>query len=410
MLIGEKFYYRLSIIIIILSSILLAMVAVFYLGNRQQFFDESDYVGIAERIISERAYVNESGQPTAARPPGYPLLVAIFILINAGNLSIVFAQIIIFGISSWVVSNISRGIFGAEAGFCAAAACILNPGLCGLAVTVFPQIIIGFLLIIILYISLKYNAPFRIYKISFTWSVLSLVNPMMAPLSFVHLLWISRRARLYARFLAVSIAYLPIVIWIVRNWIVMGAPVIGTNTGINLVIGNAPWSSIWEGVSNENGPIFDSLAGLSEIESNKRLTDMAISWISASPAESIFNYILKLISFFRISDNITVSNSKILFAQNAYSVFYILNISMFIIGIRDTKNKSMIVFISIIITIIYTAMIYSIFFNRIRFRLPLDFMIAIPASRGVVISWGYLNIYKIKLSNYINHHQKKQSR
>ncbi|MBB6251698.1 hypothetical protein [Nitrospirillum iridis] len=387
---------RISIAIILIAVIALVFACLKLTSNRQMFEDEIEYIGLSSRIINNHAYISANGEPTAFRPPGYPILISPLIALNVGIFPVQLMQIVLLAISAWIVSRLAVKFFGEVAGPVAAILCVANPGLAGLAVTLFPQLVMAFLLAIIFYFSVDVSKFKSILGSCCAWGVLNIVNPMLAPLSIAHLLWLGRGSTHVVRILSLFIACAPIGGWIFRNWEVFGVPVIGTNTGINLIIGNAPWSNVWQGVSNADGPIFDTLLGLSELEVNKRLVNFVVDRLWAEPFHAIWNYINKFVSYFRLYDDITISNGGINLAQMAYSVFFVILISTSLFSLKNKKWRGSVPLLIIICAIIYFDASYSIFFNRIRFRLPLDILLAIPASGGItelMRSWKAARIH-----------------
>lgn len=75
--------------------------------------------------------------------------------------------------------------------------------------------------------------------------------------------------------------------WMVRNMQVIGAPVLNTNGGFNLYIGNNPAATGWSVsiADTPRGSTWEALRKTGEINASEVLKKEAISWATAHPAE-----------------------------------------------------------------------------------------------------------------------------
>ncbi|MDN2674670.1 glycosyltransferase family 39 protein [Janthinobacterium sp. SUN026] len=94
----------------------------------------------------------------------------------------------------------------------------------------------------------------------------------------------ARRASL--AMLALSAALVISSPWLLRNMQVIGAPVLNTNGGFNLYLGNNPAATgMFISISETpRGPTWDALRKTGEVQASETLKQEAISWVKAHPA------------------------------------------------------------------------------------------------------------------------------
>src|ERR1700733_14909687 len=65
-----------------------ALGIVFLPGDTLRYIDEQAYQEMAQVLIQQHAFLDEGGGPTALRPPGYPLVIALTYLIAERPLAV----------------------------------------------------------------------------------------------------------------------------------------------------------------------------------------------------------------------------------------------------------------------------------------------------------------------------------
>lgn len=115
-------------------------------------------------------------------------------------------------------------------------------------------------------------------------AALSLAGPILLALFLAPGL-VRQRLMLAVLMLAVAVAVAAP--WMIRNMQVIGAPVLNTNGGFNLYIGNNPAATGWfvSIAETPRGPTWEMLRKTGEVRADETLKDEAIGWIKAHPAE-----------------------------------------------------------------------------------------------------------------------------
>jgi hypothetical protein len=89
--------------------------------------------------------------------------------------------------------------------------------------------------------------------------------------------------------------------WMIRNMKVLGAPVLNTNAGFNLYLGNNPAATGWFVSISETprGPTWEELRKVGEIQASETLKHEAIAWAREHPAEFLTLAFRKLAYFWK---------------------------------------------------------------------------------------------------------------
>lgn len=95
----------------------------------------------------------------------------------------------------------------------------------------------------------------------------------------------SMAQRVSMAMLALSVALVMSGPWLLRNMQVIGAPVLNTNGGFNLYLGNNPAATgMFVSISaTPRGPTWDTLRKTGEVQASETLKQEAISWVKAHP-------------------------------------------------------------------------------------------------------------------------------
>ena len=115
-------------------------------------------------------------------------------------------------------------------------------------------------------------------------AALALVCLVLLALMFCH---IPFPQRLGLGLLILLVAMVVTTPWLARNWRVIGAPVLNTNGGFNLYLGNNPAATGWfiSIADTPRGQTWNELRMSGEVQASEILKQEAISWIKAHPSE-----------------------------------------------------------------------------------------------------------------------------
>jgi len=187
-------------------------------------------------------------------------------------------------------------------------------------------------------------------------------------------------------------AGLMIGIWTLRNYRVFNTFVfVATNSGFNLLIGNAPETTSNSGLTIDFNEFKDEAAGLDEVQADAFYRAKAMRFILDNKTQTLQLYFSKVLNYFNFrNDMLTQGESSslrdvvMLIGYGALGFILLVRIICF----QHFRFSAWEIFL--LLFYLLSAFTHAVFFTRIRFRLPFDFLlIAVDALflRNVVMRW-----------------------
>lgn len=366
-----------SIVMLLLLGISLALLS----GSELRYPDEHEYDHLARSILAGDGFATPDGEPTAFRPPGWPVVLAGAYRFwpdpLAGKLLNAFALAGVGVLLSLLLGPLSRG-----AARIAPVLVMLFPVGLYTATTLYPQTWGSMLLcaVLVLVYRTKRTAA-TMLAAGGLMGLLCLTIPtflLMIPVVGLTVALHNREdGRPLHRGLAVFsvVALLVISAWSVRNYVVFDHPVaISTNSGLNLLLGNSPGTGPNTGV-NVDVSAYTSLR-LSEVEQDQAYGNAAKDWIRTNPDDFLLLYVAKLINHFNYANQMATTSERSELRDLASMVGYYPVLLLAIVGLWvGRRQKRSATEISLYILYISFALVSALFFTRLRFRVPLDMVL-----------------------------------
>jgi len=351
-----------------------------YLPNTLQYPDERDYYTLARNIVEQRAFTLDGQQSTAFRPPGYPLLLAALHLVGAPIVVLRVANFALLSISLYLVSLIAKSQATSLAGVVGALLVLMYPVLLYTAGTLYPQTLASTLFLAILFLLTKKHSR-ATYALGplFGWLILTI--PLFVTTVATLLLWMVWTRWLSRARIAVALAATLLIVgaWSLRNYAVFGNFVlVSTNSGINLLLGNSENTTANAGVNVDISRYSSVAERLGEWEQDRYFSEKAIEFVMNNKVQSIQMYGLKLINYFNYRNELYVATES----SRAKDIVMLLTYGTLLLavvvrlGLRKRYPLSQ---FEILLLLLYlsSAVFGAVFFTRIRFRLPYDFLLMI---------------------------------
>lgn len=364
-------------------------------GPTLRYGDEQAYEQLAAHLIHQHKYAADGVHLTAYRPPGYAWFLAAAEELGASNVALrilnaftlILAQLFLFLVVS---------VYAAES--TAVTALILTlayPILFYTATLLFPQTLGAALLLCGIWLLIR-PEPVSLKRgvaAGLVWGFLILTIPtflVMAAVAIGAVGWRNKQARsgLFAAVLTIAVL---LGTWSYRNYRVFHAFVlVSTNGGVNLLLGNSD-----DATSNSTS---DSLAihyvelGHSEpneVAADRYYSQQAKQWILHHPARATRLYFGKLVHYFGFVDHlVSDDNSSALVARNVRMEIMLVTwgplLLLFFLRLALFRRFPL-SFAEVLLAGLYilNAAVVSLFFTRIRFRIPMDWLL-IAVDAGMV--------------------------
>ncbi|MGI8440906.1 MAG: hypothetical protein ACR2NV_12095 [Thermoleophilaceae bacterium] len=359
------------------------------LGPAPRFPDEVEYLRLAESLASGAGLSLDGVRPTAFRPPGYPAALAPVIALGGGPVA---ARALNFALLAGAMGLAWLVLHRRGHPVAAGLAPVLMAGypvLFYTAGTIYPQTL-ALLGVMALVLMLGTEAPGVALGAlaGLLAGATALTVPTLVFLVPVAVVWLAARAgagrRLAVGVLCLLVAAVTIGAWSVRNVQAVGAPVfVSTNSGYNLVLGNAERTSPNAGVNADVRREIAPAARLDEVERDVYLRDRALEWVVRNPDRAARLYALKVLNHFNYRNELRTSSRASALADVAVALTYgaLLLIVLARLALALARRAPLSAFEGLLLAIYaLSALATAVAFTRIRFRVPFDPLLAMLAA------------------------------
>jgi len=354
------------------------------LGSALRFVDEQDYYAIAENLVHRHGYSLDGVNPTAFRPPGYPLLLAFFTSLGA---NVVVLRILNYIMLAASMLLLCRFVRDRTHWVGAAAIPILCAGYLVLfytAGTLYPQTMAGLLLVtavtVLANCKLGWLPAGFILGVLFGWLALSVVHFLFSLLVVAVWMLVARTEwRLSARVGSVAvmatITVLMVGVWVLRNERALGAPVLTTNGGITLLHGNSEKAAYNSGASTDISAYAPKDTDLTELQLDRYYQRQAIEFIRHNKGRAVRLFALKVLNWFNYRNDLAQksesSRARDFLMLVTYGPLLLLFIARLILASRFRISRLEALLVALYLS---NAFAYAIWHTRIRYRLPYDLL------------------------------------
>jgi hypothetical protein len=398
---------RLLLSILVASVLIAGLGYSILLGDTWRYYpDEWEYTTLATNIATQGIYTLDGEAPTAYRPPGYPIFLAFFRFLGAGVIQLRFLNFILLGSCIYLVSQILGKQSTSLSAVLGPLLVIGYPVMFYTAGTLYPQTSASFLLLFSLYLVTKNTPTLRDFSLAgLLLGCLILTVPVFAFILLILPGWLMLQFgyRRYREILICVILALSVVaIWAVRNYVVFDRVVfISTNSGENLLLGNSENTTPNAGTNADISQYRSQAAGMDEVERDRFFREKAIEYIRNHPAQAAKLYILKVFNYFNYQNELVTatedSTTRDILMLVSYGPLLLLLIARLLL-VKLIKPDAFEAFL--ICLYLLSGLVNAIFFTRIRFRVPFDFLLIMIVSIFCARLFAALLLRREKCVNY----------
>jgi hypothetical protein len=256
--------------------------------------------------------------------------------------------------------------------------------------TLYPQTICA--LVIVLTIWLVTGPDFsyaRAVIFGFLSAFMIMILPatiFIPPLAVLWMFFPNKYDVLWKAMVSALVVAACISIWAYRNFREFGEFIpLSTEGGINLYLGNNPNTDVMAWFKSDNPELQHKTEKLTATERNRFYAKEAINFWRENPASAIKLYLLKFLNYFNFRNTFVVASEFNLFRSvimfiTYYPLLLCLIFRLFYIHKQPLRR------VEVLFALLYfvSALFYSIFIPRIRYRLPFDVLLI--AHVGIIFS------------------------
>lgn len=370
------------ILVLIALYVLAGVVYSFYVGDELRYLpDEADYFSLANNLAFNGKYSLDGAHLTAYRPPGYPMLLAPFRFLGFNVIGLRIVNYFVLGLCIFFVYKILQEKYAPLAGFFGALIVMAYPVNFYTAGTLYPQTLASLLLVLVIYLYTR--EPHRLWEsllagLMAGWLILTVPTFIFILVVFAVWSWGYHRPRASLVALPVlALAVLVVGAWTFRNYAVFDTFVfVSSNSGENLLLGNSENTTPNGGRTVDISNYESQALGFGEILRDRYFRDQAIQFILSHKLSSLKMYFLKFLNFFNFRNELVTNSegspARDLLMLVTYGPLLLVSLVRFVL-FKLYKLSS----IEILLGGVYLAgaLVSAVFFTRIRFRVPFDFML-----------------------------------
>ena len=373
---------------LILAGVLLVQVVggslyAYSLGDAIVFADERDYITLATNLWEKHLYSHGGSNPTAFRPPGYPLILSLGYGLGGRVVHLRILNFVALAVSTFLLNRMLKRN-GQPRGATLSSLLVLGYVVLFYAAgTLFPQTIAATLFLCVIFL-ITGNRP--------TWAKAILAGlilgyvVLMVPL-FLFALIVIPGYSLWKKELSIGMAIVVVVcsslvigLWSFRNYVVFDRFVfISSNSGYNLLLGNSATSTPSAGVTEELTMYYfkgGGELGLDEIDRDNHFRAEVMDYMLKSPLQAGGLYFQKVLNYFNYRNELRTesesSELRDLLMLITYGPLLVLMAIRIVLIRRFPLSPLELLFVTIYFA---SAFASAVFFTRIRFRLPFDLLL-----------------------------------
>jgi hypothetical protein len=376
--------YECAPLVLFAGSAAIALGTGCLLNSSFTWADERDYYTFAANLFAHSMYSADGHTLTAYRPPGYAFFLSLWFYLGSGLAFLRRVNLGLWLFSAVLTFKVTEALVGRRAAMASVALVLAYPVLLYTATFLYPQILGADLFLIFLYLHVTYREQTVASTAAegLVFGVLLLTLPFFAFALPAFLVAIMRRAGSRA-LLLVALAMVPVSLWSVRNYLAFGRVVlIGTEAGEAFMVGNsqhtAAMAALNADLSSEKAAA--NALKLDEAQRDHFFRGAALRWIAHHPAQWAALYAQKFLNWFNFRNTLATTEES---SRLKWAVLFVTWYPLLLLALCRVVFDSRLLSedeICLCVAYMFCAAAYAVFFTRIRYRVPFDYIVIILAA------------------------------
>jgi len=387
----------------LILSFLCGSVVAIHAGPLLRYPDEREWTALAANLATKHVYALDGIHPTAFRPPGFPFLLSLWVVVGIGNVGLRFVNLGIFLLSEVLLVLLAHKLFSKCAGAISVLLVLAYPVLVYSATLLLPQTFGAMLLLLGIWLMIRDENPSmrNVLLGGLAWGLLILAIPTFLFILCWFVLWLLWKRHSFRKkvFLFALPMILVLGVWTARNYAVFHSLFfVATNSGINLLQGNSENSSMDSDTLTDISKYTHVASGMSEVESDRFYRAAALAWTKEHPGAAARLYAAKLVEYFSFTERTATQNVATELEQPhwrtpimlfTYEPLLLLLLCRIAIARKYPLSELEVLFVGLYFV---NAPFAAMFYSRIRYRLPMDWIL-------LLLDAGMIQIILSRLSS-----------
>lgn len=361
------------------------------LGEAARFYDERLYLRLATSLADTHTYSFDGATPSAYRPPGYNFSLYPIFWLGGKVIHVRLLQFGLLALSILLLHYLLRLWSYPLASLVAGFAVFAYPVQFFTAGTIYPQTVTTFVFLLVCVCVVRPQVSLS----EWFWGGLAfggllLITPIflvLLPLLLILPWWLNMHRKAWANVVLIMAATVVITPWLVRNYRAFDQFVfISANSGLMLILGNSEHASPNAGPTTNIAKYLDYVNAnkMSKIEQDQYFKREAIKWIQNHPLDAIKLYFMKVLNYFNFRNELKSKVESTWWRDAVMFVTYYLLLILAMLRAATGKWLKSRPFESFaVVSYLMMGAAYAVFFTRIRYRLPIDWMLIALAAIAV---------------------------
>jgi hypothetical protein len=389
-------HHRRVVLILMLGASIAGMGYVIWLGDVIRFPDERSYLTLAHHLAFRHLFSSDGVVPTTLHSPGWPLFLAPWVRLGLNVTGLRLLTMLLFVATLWATWRFMVRAGGASAGTLTVLLLLAYPVLFFTGTTFYAQTF-GALLFLLGLLLIAGPEPrsawsYLVAGLLYGWLVLAI--PMFLPSILVVAawrLWPLSRPKVVRVTVLLAMVGLVVGLWIARNYAHTGRFIfIASYSQQAFLIGNSAMASAGGGGNTDMRP-FDSVASrMSETERQQYYGQEAWRWLTGHPRQAIGLYFSKVLYWFSPINRLVQADQQTAGRDLVMILTYCPLLLLFVVRLLRFRRYPLQSW-EVLVYLLYlqSALCYAVFFPRIRYRLPYDYLLIGVVAGYIWTGWSF---------------------